>query len=132
MLLADAGFLVSPFAKTPERRAWAQNVFKQHHNRWWTTAAAFSGASHPIGDPKIAAKIVSDYRFALEVEEEQSALAALLEKYTSEMDFADATLVRASELFPSFKIITDDQHFNRCRRNRVERPPVLWIPKFAN
>jgi hypothetical protein len=59
-----------------------------------------------IGDCKIVAKIIGDYRFALDVEEEKSALAALLEKYAPEMDFADATLVRASELFPSFKIIT--------------------------
>jgi hypothetical protein len=33
MFLADTSFIVSPFAKTPKRRAWAQNFFKQHHDR---------------------------------------------------------------------------------------------------
>ena len=129
MFLADTSFIVSPFAKTPKRRAWAQNFFKQHHDRLWTTAAAFTEASHLIGDCKIVAKIIGDYRFALDVEEEKSALAALLEKYAPEMDFADATLVRASELFPSFKIVTDDSHFNWYRRNRDEKLPVIWIPE---
>ena len=61
MFLADASFIVSPFAKTPKRRAWAQNFFRQHHGRLWTTAAAFTEASHLIGDCKIAAKIIGDY-----------------------------------------------------------------------
>ena len=82
-----------------------------------------------IGDFKIVAKIIGDYRFALDMEEEKSALAALLEKYAPEMDFADATLVRASELFPSFKIITDDSYFDWYRRNRNEKLPVIWIPE---
>ncbi len=129
MFLADASFIVSPFAKMPKRRAWAQNFLKQHHDRLWTTAAAFTEASHLIGDFTIVSKILGDYRFALDVEEEKHALAALLEKYAPEMDFADATLVRASELFPSFKIITDDGHFNWYRRNRDEKLPVIWIPE---
>ena len=81
------------------------------------------------GDFTIVAKIIGDYRFALDVEEEKSALAALLGKYAPEMDFADATLVRASEIFPSFKIVTDDEHFNCYRRNRDEKLPVIWIPE---
>ena len=129
MFLADASFIVSPFAKTPKRRAWAQNFFKQHHGRLWTTAAAFTEASHLIGDFTIVAKILGDYHFAVDVGEEKPALAALLEKYAPEMDFADATLVRASELFPSLKIITDDGHFNWYRRNRDEKLPVIWIPE---
>jgi len=129
MFLADTSFIVSPFAKTPKRRTWAQNFFKQHHNHLWTTAAAFTEASHLIGDFRIAAKIIGDYHFVLDVEEEKAALAALLEKYAPEMDFADATIVRASELFPSFKIITNDSHFNWYRRNRDEKLPVIRIPE---
>lgn len=129
MFLADTSFIVSPFAKTPKRRKWAQNFFQQHHQRLWTTAAAFTEASHLIGDFKIVAKIIADYRFVLDVEEEKHALAVLLEKYAPEMDFADATIVRASELFPSFKIVTDDSHFDWYRRNRDEKLPVVWIPE---
>ena len=129
MFLADTSFIVSPFAKTPKRRAWAQNFFQQHHHRLWTTVAAFTEAGHLIGDCNITAKIIGDYRFVLDVEEEKSALSTLLEKYAPEMDFADATLVRASELFPSFKIITNDRNFNWYRRNREEKLPVIWIPE---
>src|ERR1035437_9471220 len=100
MFLADASFIVSPFAKTPKRRAWAQNFFKQHHDRLWTTTAAFTEASHLIGDCKIVAKMIGSYRFAGEGEEKKPALAALLEKYAPEMDFVEAPLGRPSELFP--------------------------------
>lgn len=129
MFLADASFIVSPFAKSSKRRAWAQDFLQQHSLNLWTTAAAFTEASHLIGDFKITARILSDYQFLLDVEQEKQSLAALLEKYAPEMDFADAKLVRASELFPTYKIVTDDGHFDWYRRNRVERLPIIWIPK---
>jgi predicted nucleic acid-binding protein len=129
MFLADASFIVSPFAKTPARRKWAQMFFEKHKGRLWTTAAAFTEAGHLIGDPAIAAKILVDYQFLVDVEIEKPALAALLEKYAPEMDFADATLVRASELRPTFKVVTDDEHFEWYRRLQGrERIPVVWIP----
>jgi predicted nucleic acid-binding protein len=128
MFLADTSFIVSPFAKTPSRRKWAQTFFEKHKGRLWTTAAAFTEASHLIGEPSVAAKILPDYQFLVDVEIEKLALAALLEKYSPEMDFADATLVRASELRPAFKLLTDDEHFEWYRRHQGrERVPVVWI-----
>jgi predicted nucleic acid-binding protein len=129
MLLADTSFIVSPFAKTPARRKWAQTFWQKHKGQLWTTTAAFTEASYLIGDPSVTAQILSDYHFLLDIEAEKAALATLLEKYSPEMDFADATLVRASELYPAFKIVTDDEHFDWYRRNQGrERIPVLWIP----
>ena len=129
MFLADTSFIVSPFAKTPARRKWAQAFFEKHKGRLWTTAAAFTEANYLIDDPAIAAKILVDYQFLLDVETEKTALAALLEKYAPEMDFADATLVRASELRPAFKLVTDDEHFEWYRRQQGREPiPVMWIP----
>lgn len=127
MFLADTSFIVSPFAKTPARRKWAQSFFQKHRGQLWTTAAAFTEASYLIGDAKITAAILADYHFLLDVDAERAALAALLEKYAPEMDFADATLVRASELRPGFKLLTDDSHFEWYRRNQTEEIPVLWI-----
>jgi predicted nucleic acid-binding protein len=128
MFLADTSFIVSPFAKTPARRKWAQAFFEKNKGRLWTTAAAFTEASYLIGEPAVAAKILPDYQFMLDVETEKMALAALLEKYAPEMDFADATLVRASELRPAFKLVTDDEHFEWYRRQQGrERLPVIWI-----
>ena len=129
MFLADTSFIVSPFAKTPARRKWAQNFFARHKGQLWTTAAAFTEASHLIGDAAVTAQILPDYHFLLDVETEKGALAALLQKYAPEMDFADATLVRASELRPAFKLLTDDGHFEWYRRESGrETIPVIWIP----
>jgi predicted nucleic acid-binding protein len=129
MFLADASFIVSPFSKTPARRKWAQEFFEKQKGHLWTTAAAFTEASHLVGEPAVTAKILPDYHFLLDLENEKSTVAALLEKYSPEMDFADATLVRASELRPNFKIVTDDEHFDWYRRRQGrERIPVLWIP----
>src|ERR1035438_316320 len=118
MFLADASFIVSPFAKTPARRAWAQTFFEKHKGQLWTTPAAFTEASHLIGVATVTAGILADYHFLVDLENEKAALAALLEKYAPEMDFADATLVRASELRPTFKVVTDDEHFEWYRRNQ--------------
>jgi predicted nucleic acid-binding protein len=129
MFLADTSFIVSPFARTPSRRKWAQAFFEKHKGRLWTTAAAFTEASYLIGDPSVTAKILPDYQFLVDVEIEKIALAALLEKYSPEMDFADATLVRASELRPAFKVVTDDEHFEWYRRHQGrEKNPTVWIP----
>ena len=129
MFLTDTSFIVSPFAKTPARRKWAQTFFDKHKGRIWTTAAAFTEASYLIGDPSVTAKILADYQFLVELDAEKTAVATLLEKYAPEMDFADATLVRASELRPAFKLVTDDEHFEWYRRHQGrERIPVVWIP----
>ncbi|HEX5398017.1 MAG TPA: hypothetical protein VFY06_03105 [Verrucomicrobiae bacterium] len=128
MFLADTSFIVSPFAKTPARRKWAQMFFEKYRGRFWTTAAAFTEAGHLMNDPSVAARILGDYHFLVDLEIEKPAVAALLEKYSPEMDFADATLVRASELCPTFKVVTDDGHFEWYRRHGRERVPVLWIP----
>ena len=64
----------------------------------------------------MTAQILPDYHFLLDMETEKGVLAALLQKYAPEMDFADATLVRASELRPAFKLLTDDGHFEWYRR----------------
>ncbi len=129
MFLADTSFIVSPFAKTPARRKWAQTFWETHKGQLWTTAAAFTEASHLIGNPSVAAQILPDYHFLLDLEAEKFLLAALLEKYAPEMDFADATLVRASELRPAFKLVTNDRHFAWYRRNQGrDRIPVVWIP----
>ena len=129
MYLADASFIVSPFSKTPARRKWAQEFFAKHKGQLWTTEAAFTEASHLVGDTAVTAKILPDYHFLFEMQNEKLAVAALLDKYSPEMDFADATLVRASELRPNFKIVTDDEHFEWYRRRQGrERIPVLWIP----
>jgi predicted nucleic acid-binding protein len=129
MFLADTSFIVSPFAKTPARRKWAQAFFEKHKGRLWTTAAAFTEASYLIGEPAVTAEILADYQFLVDLETEKGALATLLKKYSPEMDFADATLVRASELRPAFKVVTDDEHFEWYRRHQGrERIPVAWIP----
>jgi predicted nucleic acid-binding protein len=128
MFLADTSFIVSPFSKSSARRKWAQAFLEQHRGCFWTTAAAFTEASYLVGDMTVSARILTDYHFTVDVDAEKQAIAALILKYAPEMDFADATLVRASELHPSFKIVTDDSHFRWYRRRTGrEVVPVLWI-----
>ena len=49
MFLADTSFIVSPFAKTP-CAAHGRRLFSSTQGQLWTTAAAFTEASHLIGD----------------------------------------------------------------------------------
>jgi predicted nucleic acid-binding protein len=55
-----------------------------------------------------------------------AAIAVLLRKYESlPMSFADACLVRMTELEPACQLLTIDSHFRIYRRNGSESVPVI-------
>lgn len=57
--------------------------------------------------------------------EESLALEDLLRRYAPRMDFADACMVRLSELHPRAKLVTLDSDFTFYRRHGRERISLL-------
>ena len=57
--------------------------------------------------------------------EESLALEDLLRRYAPKMDFADACMVRLSELHPRAKLATLDSDFSFYRRNGRGLIPLL-------
>jgi predicted nucleic acid-binding protein len=64
-------------------------------------------------------------RIALNVQEEQSDLQALMRRYSSRpMSLADACMVRLSELHPDSEVFTLDSDFRIYRRHGNKVIPV--------
>jgi predicted nucleic acid-binding protein len=70
------------------------------------------------------------YQVAFNVEDEKHAVRRLLEKYADvPMSFADARLVRMSELYPDSTVFTTDSDFKIYRRNGKQPIPLIFPEK---
>lgn len=117
---------------------------KDHHYKWaaaqlgtiapplLTCEAVLSEAHFILRDipPSLRAIMelaVKDfYKVAFNVEDEKQAVKSLLEKYADvPMSFADACLVRMSELYPDSAVFTLDSDFKIYRRNGRQPIPLI-------
>ncbi|MCX8090997.1 MAG: pilus assembly protein [Verrucomicrobiae bacterium] len=86
-------------------------------------------AAHLVS-PRLVARMVADgdlvIRFS--VQEQIGRIRELLEKYAARMDFADACVVRMSELFPDCMVYTSDvEDFRIYRRFGDKEIPCCFI-----
>lgn len=67
------------------------------------------------------------YQVAFAFEDEKQSVKRLLEKYADvPMSFADACLVRMSELYPDSAVFTTDNDFTIYRRNGRQQIPLIF------
>src|SRR5438105_4023603 len=109
--IADSGFIVSRWSKTPRRRDWAISLWERATLPMLTSAANLQEAGWLLDDHEIILRMVKDgdLRPILDFEQEANALHALAETYAPRMDIADAAIVRLSELFPGHQVLTVDE-----------------------
>lgn len=70
------------------------------------------------------------FLIAFSYEEEKPAIRKMLEKYADvPMSFADACLVRMSELYPDSVVFTLDSDFKIYRRNGRQPIPLIFPEK---
>jgi predicted nucleic acid-binding protein len=130
--IVDTGFVVGALDVADQWHEWAARQFPQLASPVLTCEAVLSEACFQL-------RLVSSARnrlmawinsggmhvvplFSAEVE----PVEALLERYGVRMDFADACLVRLSELHRGHTIVTTDANdFRIYRRFRRERLPLL-------
>ena len=121
-VLVDTSFLVALFSRRDPNHAWASGLMKRWPPPWQTCDAILSETFHMVGltgIPLLAAVIrdrgltstgVSD----LGVDE----VLALMEKYADvPMSFADACLVRMTEVSSDPTLLTTDADFRIYRRH---------------
>lgn len=123
-ILADTGPLVAVLNVADEHHAWAREVFGRLPPPVFTCEAVLSEAQfllHARGGDSLT---VLDWvrrgviNLAFDAEDEIERLLALQKSYrTLPMDFADACLVRMSEIHPRSCVLTTDSHFRIYRRN---------------
>jgi len=128
--IADTGFLVSLRGKRKSERDWSSGLFRDLGAPFLTCEAVLTEAAHLLS-PELVARLVKegDLKIAFEVQQQIQPVWSLLRKYSPRMDFADACLVRMSELFPECQIVTVDRSdFAVYRRFGSQPIPAIFPP----
>lgn len=133
--LLDTGPLVSFLAVGLRHHAWSCEQWKVFRPPLLTCEPVLTEAAFLLkregceADPLFALLERGVIRIALDVQQEHADLRALMHRYRNRpMSFADACLVRMSELEPQGKIFTLDSDFHFYRRHGNKVIPVL-IPE---
>jgi uncharacterized protein len=133
--LVDTGPLVAALNAQDEHHAWARELFGRLAPPLYTCEAVLSEAQFLLhgrgGEPLAILEWVR--RGAIKVgfvaEPQIVRLLELQRSYCNlPMDFADACLVRMTELHHSSRLVTTDSHFRIFRRNRRQVIPLLAPP----
>jgi predicted nucleic acid-binding protein len=122
-VLVDTGALVALMDRADFHHSWAVECFKTLHPPLITCESVLAETLHLLSDlpPSVAALVRLHRDRILQVdfafEPHASSVWRLIEKYRDlRIDFADACLVRMSELFADCIIWTTDRHFRVYRR----------------
>jgi predicted nucleic acid-binding protein len=131
--LVDTGALVALLDRSDALHGWAVEVFRTLRPPLLTCEAVLAEAWHLLGDAppsrEALARLHRDgiIRVAFDFETEASAVWRLLGKYGDmPMDYADACLVRMSEIHASPQVWTVDSDFLAYRRNGRQAIPLVY------
>jgi predicted nucleic acid-binding protein len=129
-VLVDAGFLVALLGRRDANHRWAADQALALPPPWKTCDAALSEAFHlssPTGAPALAEllrrrAIECTFHFGEHVDD----VLRLIQKYADvPMSFADACLVRMTEVMPDPIILTTDTDFRVYRRHSRQTVPAV-------
>jgi predicted nucleic acid-binding protein len=128
--LADAGFLVALWKPSDQYREWALLTAKTNPPPWIVCEAVLSETDHLLRAPGRATLRTAIRRGALRLTsilaEEPGAVLDLMEKYEDvPMSFADACLVRLTEVLPDPLVLTTDADFKVYRRHSRQSVPCI-------
>ena len=131
-ILVDTGPLLAVVLENDEYHDWAKEVFLNLPPPLFTCESVLSEAQFLLrargGDPSIVLKWVREgvIEIPFAAADEIEPLLALQKSYRDvPMQFADACLVRMSELFPASHLVTVDRDFQIYRRNRRQVIPLI-------
>jgi predicted nucleic acid-binding protein len=121
-VIVDASFLVALLSRRDTHRSWAVAQPQRFAPPWKTCEAALSEAFHLLGAAGVPALATLLRRRALvsafHLGDEPQEVLELLRKYADvPMSFADACLVRMSEILPDPILLTTDTDFRIYRRH---------------
>jgi predicted nucleic acid-binding protein len=129
-VIVDASFLITLLSRREFHHRWADDQARRFPPPWKTCEAATSETFHllgPSGASGFAAllrrgAIVPSFRF----DEAAEAVLRLMQKYADvPMSFADACLVRMSEILADPVLLTTDADFRIYRRHSRQTIPCV-------
>lgn len=129
-IIVDASFLVALLSHRESDRPWADRQARQHPPPWHTCEAALSESFHLLGPTGTSAIAALLRRGALvpsfHVADQAQAVLDLMQKYADvPMSFADACLVRMTEVLSDPLLLTTDADFLIYRRHGRRTIPCV-------
>ncbi|MGA2658923.1 MAG: PIN domain-containing protein [Verrucomicrobiota bacterium] len=124
--IMDSGPLVAWFSKRDSHHEWATRVFEDLPAGVLVCEAVLAEVCHLVAKDGVPSssvlKLVEQNDLVLvSLVGEVSDIRALMERYKdAPMDFADACVVRMSELNPGAAVCTTDGHFRFFRKSSGE------------
>lgn len=132
LILADTGPLVALFNRNDAHHGWALARFQEFREPLHTSEPILTESLHllrrvPGGIGKLLTLWERDLLLiAISAEREKPALLTLMHRYADiPVSFADASLIRLTELHPRCKVWTLDADFHIYRRNNRQTIPLL-------
>jgi uncharacterized protein len=131
--IADTGFIVA-FARQNDRyHDWALNIGRKLTEPLLTCEAVLAEAAFHLESSCFVLSLVEDglLLLAFDCSENLAKLGELAQRYADRKpDFADLCLIRMSELYPSYSVVTvDEGDFRVYRRNKREIIPLVCPPR---
>ena len=130
--IADTGFIVAFGNRNDFHHAWALDVAKRISEPLLTCEAVLAEAAFHLGSSGYVLDLVRNkmLRVAFDCSRNLEPLADLARRYLNRgPDFADLCVIRMSELYPRYLVITvDESDFRVYRRNKREVIPLLCPP----
>ena len=129
-VVVDAGFIVALLSRRDAHHKWAVTEASRMPPPWSTCEAVLSEAFHLLGEHGASSLGALLRRRALLIaftlSENVGPIVTLIEKYSSvPMGFADACLVRMTELLADPIVLTTDRDFRVYRRHSRQVVPCV-------
>jgi predicted nucleic acid-binding protein len=127
--IADSGLLIAALDGSDEHHAWARGAIEEHQPPWLVCEAVIAEVSASIGSPLpvLEMLLAGDLKMAFQIEEHAPEVIALARKYRDQkMDFADACIVRMTELFDATVFTVDKKDFTVYRRHSRKKIPCVF------
>ncbi len=135
-VILDTGVLAALLNRKDQHYAWAAAQLAEIIPPLLTCEAVLSEAHFVLRDLPPSRQAIMElavnnfYKVAFHVEDEKQVVKDRLEKYADvPMSFADACLVRMTELHPNSVVFTLDSDFKIYRRNGKEPIPLIFPEK---
>jgi predicted nucleic acid-binding protein len=121
-VLVDTGFLVAFLGRHDSRHAWAVAAACKYPPPWQTCDGVLTETFHLLGGPGRPSltellhlgSLVSSFSLSMDVE----SILMLMQKYSDvPMSFADACLVRMTEVVANSMLLATDSDFRVYRRH---------------
>lgn len=129
--IADTGFLVA-FANRRDRYfEWAYRLSERVREPLLTCEAVIAETAFHLRNAELAMLMVEKglVQLAFDLENSRSELLKLSQQYADRSpDLTDLCLIRMSELYPDYSVITIDGDFRIYRRNRRQTIPTIMPP----